>query len=686
MAAYYWVGGSGTWNASTTTNWATSSGGSGGAGVPTAADTATFDSLSNATLYTVTVATGATCLDLSVAGPLTGNVTFSGSGTSAIKGSFTLAATGITWSVSGTVTFSATATGNTLTTNGISLATTPLTFSGVGGGWTLGSALTSGAIIVTAGTFNSGNFTITGTTFSTTGSTTRTVTLGTSTVNLSSASAWTSTGTNLSLSVGAATVNCSNASVTYAGGAFGQGTVNFTDTSSATHAITGLNSFIAISITPPTATGIRIVTFAANQTITTLSASGGSAVRRVQLSSSTTATSRTLTVGTLTSLSDIDFIDITGAGAASWASGTRLGNCAGNSGITFPAAKTVYWNLAGTQDFAATGWATSSGGTPAVNNFPLVQDTAVFDNAGAITTVNSAIAWNFGSVDMSARTSAITFNVNAAMSMYGNWANGSGTTISGSSTITFKNRSAKTITSAGKSFASTITIDAITSTLTLTDALVTSGNVTLTSGTFSTAGFSVQSFQFGTTGSATRALTLGNTTWTITQGSIASWNVVTSGFTLNAGTSTISFNASGAKTFTGGTGLTYYNINQAGAGALTINSASMTFNDIQNSYSATGATTITFQVSLTTASFTATGAIGKVLTLNSSTAGTARTLTKTGGGIVSVDYMSIQDSTAAGVGAFWYAGANSTSVSNNTGWIFTAPSNSSTSNFFLLFS
>jgi hypothetical protein len=47
----------------------------------------------------------------------------------------------------------------------------------------------------------------------------------------------------------------------------------------------------------------------------------------------------------------------------------------------------VYWNLAGSQNWSATGWASTSGGSPALSNFPLAQDTAVFDNAGAAGTV-----------------------------------------------------------------------------------------------------------------------------------------------------------------------------------------------------------------------------------------------------------------------------------------------------------
>lgn len=44
MATYYWVGGSGTWDNSNTSNWSASSGGAGGAGPPLAADTVVFDS------------------------------------------------------------------------------------------------------------------------------------------------------------------------------------------------------------------------------------------------------------------------------------------------------------------------------------------------------------------------------------------------------------------------------------------------------------------------------------------------------------------------------------------------------------------------------------------------------------------------------------------------------------------
>jgi hypothetical protein len=77
MATYYWVGGAGTWDASTTTNWATSSGGSGSAGVPTSADDVIFDTASGASGDVATVVTGAVAKNFSYTGA---RINFSGSG------------------------------------------------------------------------------------------------------------------------------------------------------------------------------------------------------------------------------------------------------------------------------------------------------------------------------------------------------------------------------------------------------------------------------------------------------------------------------------------------------------------------------------------------------------------------------------------------------------------------------
>jgi hypothetical protein len=62
--------------------------------------------------------------------------------------------------------------------------------------------------------------------------------------------------------------------------------------------------------------------------------------------SSATGTARTLTCAAIAATTDVDFRDITIAGAHGTLSGTRLGDCGGNTNITFGAGANKYWNLA----------------------------------------------------------------------------------------------------------------------------------------------------------------------------------------------------------------------------------------------------------------------------------------------------------------------------------------------------
>jgi len=75
----YWRGGSDSWNSINPDPWSATSGGAGGASVPTSVDAVVFDSMSNATSYTVTcTGTQLRCGSLTMAGPLVGNVTWAG--------------------------------------------------------------------------------------------------------------------------------------------------------------------------------------------------------------------------------------------------------------------------------------------------------------------------------------------------------------------------------------------------------------------------------------------------------------------------------------------------------------------------------------------------------------------------------------------------------------------------------
>jgi hypothetical protein len=605
-----------------------------------------------------------------------------------VSGSLTFQATNFTRTYTGTTTFNATTTGKTVTTNGVSFGGA-VTFDGVGGAWTLGSALTATnqTITVTNGTFDtssSGNYTVTASQFASSNSNVRTINLNASTINLSGNTCITfTTSTNLTLNAGTSTINNSSAGTIFAGGGLTYYNIAFTATSSSGGtSITGANTFNNLSIAGTTTVGNSLYSISANQTINgTFTVSAGTAsAYRTFLASNTIGTTRTLTCAAV-SLTDVDFRDITIAGAASPASGTRLGDCKGNSGITFPAAKTVYYRNTGSDNWGATSsgsWSATSGGTPSATQFPLAQDTAVFPAAtypasGSTTTINAA--YNIGTIDMSLRTSnTMTLATGStAPFIYGNWINGTGITLSGTGAITFAGRTTQTITSSAKTFTQPITINSPSGSVTLQDALTTGTGVTttLTNGTLDLNGQTLTVGTAFTTATGTKNLTFNAGTLVCpTAATTAFNNAVPTNFTTTAGTGTgvISMTAATAKTFVGGGSTFNCTLQNAGAGALTI-TGSNTFTSISNSVQPT---TFTFTAGTTTTvtNWNVNGTAGNLVTIGSATAA-SHTLSKASG-TVSSDYLSISRSTATG-GASWYAGANSTDGGNNSGWIFTAP-------------
>jgi hypothetical protein len=652
----YWVGGTGNW--SDTARWSTSSGGASGASVPRSHDDVVFNSASNATAYTATVNTvtgGIRMKALTIAGPAAGNVTLAGTAAmNGIHGNVTLPATGLTWSYTGNVALSGSTTGKTFTTNGVSLSTF-ITINGVGCGWTLGFNLTApnGGVFVTNGTFDTSTYNITTGEISSDNINGRTITFGSGTMTLTSLTfinfgTTETTRAGLVFNAGTSQINASFGIPTLAGNNQTFYNVSFTNTSSGTNTISGVNSFNNLTFAGPTANNTKLILFNDNQTVTgtfTCSAGADATARRF-IQSNTLGTPRTLTCAAV-SLTDVDFRDITIAGAAAPATGTRLGDCKGNSGITFTAAANKYWNLAAGGTFSGTAWATTSGGTPAANNFPLAQDTCIFEatglNSGATVTISGN--HNIGTIDMAARTAnTMTLTLNGSPNIYGNWINGTGTTLSGTGTITFAGRGSQTLTSAGKTFTQTCTVDSIAGSLTLQDAYQnTNVTFTLTNGEFNTGSFAVTIGALSTSNSNARTLAIGTSTFTITGAGGSAWNAATSTNLTVTGTGTITLTSASAKTFVGG-GVSYTNItlNQGGAGTLTI-SGNNTFKDITNTYKATGATTINMGTTTQRVSqWTAAGEAGRLLTIQGTSASSPCTLVHTGTGTAAnVNYLVI---------------------------------------------
>jgi hypothetical protein len=239
--------------------------------------------------------------------------------------------------------------------------------------------------------------------------------------------------------------------------------------------------------------------------------------------------------------------------------------------------------------------------------------------------------------------------------------------------FTFSGRTTQTITSASKTFTQYITINSPSGLIILQDNLTTTTDFGLTNGTLDLNGKTLTPSLEFRIDTGTKNLTFNAGTIVCSSSGFAFSVYDPTGFTTTAGTGTgtISMTAATAKTFTGGDSTFNCTLNQGGAGALTI-TGSNTFSNITNTRKSVSAASILFTAG-TTNTFTdwnASGESTRLLTIGSVTAA-SHTLSKASG-TVSLDYLSVSQSTATG-GAAWYAGANSTDGGSNSGWIFTAP-------------
>lgn len=639
MATLYWGGGSGTWNTSTVTNWYSDLARTVPAGVaPTYADSVIFDSASNATLYTVTMANGfvgtgsitgtvltitavtsgtlavgqsivssvatyfggtyivslgtgtggigtynvsisqtiasgtitavPACLDITVSGPASGSVTFSSTGALMVYGNMSLPATGMTSSVSGSVFFVATTT-KTITANAVTWTTGQARFDGVGGDWTLGSAITigttanSGGINVYRGTFRTGNFNATSAALTSNSGLTRAVYLGSSTVTLNttnnSALAIASTA-GLTWDAGTSTIVFSGTSgVTAAGAGLTFNNVNCTSTTNnSAIAFTGANTFANLSVTSLVGAGIKQISFDSNTTITgtlTLGASNA-ATSRILVRSAVPGTQITITAAAIGALSDVDFRDIAAGGAAAPWSGTRLGDCLNNGNITFPASKTVYWNLAAGGSWSSVAWASTPLGTPDnTTNFPLAQDNVIIGetglNSGA--TVGMAAGYQAGNIDMSSRTTPCNYSMSTFdTNLLGNLLLGPGTSITGGNGILFFNGYGRQqyFETQNKTFDCPITLNCASSNVIISNNLVmgSTRSFTVNYGNLAMNGYGLSAGSFVSTGTGARGVRVSggsNITVTGNNGTVVNMGTATS-FSVDGSPLRLYLNYSGA--------------------------------------------------------------------------------------------------------------------------------------------
>lgn len=566
--------------------------------------------------------------------------------------------------------------------------------AGVGSTWQFTSSVTQGAtcsMTFDAGTLLTNNQTLTIGQFSSNNENTRALTLGSSSITLQAASAsWNiGTSTNLTLDAGTSTITQSglNSIFVHAGGATYNDLV-----------ITGvgtgqINSPCTFNNLTRTGTAVQTdqMRLSADITVTgALAINGNSVTNRLLVQATTVGNTATITANGTLSTSHTDWQDITGAGSVSWdlSAITGLsGDCGGNSGITFTTAQTNYWVGNGGSWTDGSHWASSSGGSASSGRVPLPQDPVRID-ASSVTSGSQTITIDvprFGAdLDMTGvfNTPNLTMTMTANTTGYGSLTLVSAMTrTSWSSGLTLSGRGSHVITTAGIGMPGTV-ITAPNGTYTLADAYTASGTLSITNGTFNADSFNVTANAVTSTPSNTRGLALGSGTWSLTSTGTV-WNV--------SAVASLTLTSDGAILDVTSTSATARTVIMSGSGTVAKDYGDTTLRYTANTAAQLTITgvftaaalvisgnakpirqTINHTITLTSAAgFQVAGTAGSLIDWQSTSAGTASTIS-VASGTVSTDYISLKDSAATG-GARFFAGANSTNVSGNSGWVFSAP-------------
>lgn len=339
-----------------------------------------------------------------------------------------------------------------------------------------------------------------------------------------------------------------------------------------------------------------------------------------------------------------------------------------------------YFVGSGTNSSSTASWSATSGGASGATVPTAADDVHLDANSPGNLTLDASLSCL--SFDCTGFTHTLTHNGSVTLTVAGGtfklvpgmtYTLGSVT----SSAIAFTQSSAGTVSidTGGKNIgnvttASGLTVSSASYQLVGSTTLGATASWIHNAGTFDTnsQAFSVGLFQSNS--SNTRTILFGSSTVTLT-GAVTStvWNTNTiTGLTFTPGTSTVSL--TGAFTGAGGTfgggGLTFNNLTSTATGTWLLNGGN-TFNTV----TITGVQTVNFRRSTTTTvqNFIVWGSSGNVIVLQSDLAGTQWTLACSSRLYIWLDWVSLKDAKTSGTTVF-FAGADSTNVSNNTGWTF----------------
>lgn len=608
---------------------------------PTAAD----DALLTATSANVTVDGANVCKSLDCT-TYTGTLTFNNAGQSLSIGNASggaatfVAGMTVTYTAGLGIAFVSTSnnggTGWGVTTGGKALPT--LTFNGAGGKWVFQDdyiSTTVGDVVLTAGTLDTNGKTINVRTVASNNSNTRTFTLGASSITLTgSASVWNfTTGTGLTFNCGTSNIFSTGTNASFVGGVQTFNNVTMSGGGAMNMGGTGIvTTFANLTITGKATKNESFIMFP-NPTITgTFTLNANSATNRLLLQSSVAGTPHTITAAALVCTNVIDFMDITGAGGATWTTGasgaTAFGDAGGNSGITFTTPATQTWSGTSGGNWSANAW---------TSRVPLPQDDVVISSAfSASQTVTFDMPRLGKNIDWTGTTGSPTVTTGTSTTLFGSLTLVAGVgTLSGGGSITFAGRSSFTITSAGHTITSSPIVTAPSGTYTLQDALSTTSLLSITIGTLTSNNFNVTALSFSVAGlgatynAGTSTMTLTGTNGGIfTRTNSAAYNGGSDTVILtNASTTTRTFSVSAVSIGT----LTYTVANSPGsltlAGAGTFGTINVGSGRILTMPASTTVTFTNFNVNGTNNGYLyLPGVIGNYVTYNTSVLGSLSTI------------------------------------------------------------
>jgi hypothetical protein len=673
MAARFWVGGSGNWNLTSTTNWSATSGGAGGASVPTVADDVTFNVNSNVGTGAFTVTITASLISirsLTISG-LDGAMTLTTASTAELRVDFNISLPATNLVTTGNV---------QLYTSIVSSATTVRTLTMGGASYpnltyrVLKSAAASGDSVINLNsilscksiniqgeggtaaaiklTFNTNNNAVTATDFT---MATSTVNAGTSTFTLGNRFANNSNGifngTSATVSIGDNT--SANSFIQFdlysSAGTCTIGTLNIKPHSGSTirtertHTITTCNiTWAATTLATAYVEGIAGTT----STFNTLNVTGFSKGIRAFLRSGTDGTRWTISAPTARTLTNAEFQDISASQA--W-TGTYIGDAGNNLNITFTTATSRSAISAGNWSDTAI-WS--------AGNAPLPQDTAVVNGSSGSGTITMDVRNACKALNCTGYTGTLAIG-SVQSAIYGDLILGSGMTVTGSNLfLKLRGSGAIGITTNGTYFNSGLWFNCPSSaqTVTLNDNLrareINVAISTLTAGIYNVT--CVNSF-YTSTGST---INMGSGVFEF--GSTAQLRYAT----INKQTANILANSTG---FTFGAGQSYNKITKTSSGtgtmefSLPAGSASVTEISNVGDTSSTQKIQNNSSAALDVGAFTVNGTSSKTVTVIGN-------FNYTGASFVECRYLTVLNSTVTPV-ATWTA-INSTDSGGNSGWTF----------------